>query len=121
MKQTLNMRQQLSIHLRYCYSSRRATQNMSATRNSLTIGINLRGLWLSAVIVSLHYLRRCLRSTVTCGKTHTMVTWNASSKIFCHVIVTQQRPIVSGVTDRGQGGEPPSWQAECKSCAACSW
>jgi len=38
MKQTLNMRQQLSINLRYCYSSRRATQTMSATRNSPIIG-----------------------------------------------------------------------------------
>jgi len=40
MKRTLNMRQQLSINLRYCYSSRRATQNMSATRSSSTIGTN---------------------------------------------------------------------------------
>jgi len=30
MKQTLNMRQKLSINLRYCYSSRKATKNMSA-------------------------------------------------------------------------------------------
>jgi len=29
MKQTLNMRQQLSVSVRYCYSSRRATQNVS--------------------------------------------------------------------------------------------
>jgi len=28
MKKTLNMRQQLSINLRYCYSSRNATQNV---------------------------------------------------------------------------------------------
>jgi len=34
------MRQQLSINLRYCYSSRRATQKMSATRSSSTTGIN---------------------------------------------------------------------------------
>jgi len=38
MKQTLNMRQQLSINLRYCYTSRRATQNMSAASSSPTIG-----------------------------------------------------------------------------------
>jgi len=68
MKQTLNMRQQLSIHLRNCYSFRRATQNMSAIYNSPTIGLNLRGLPLSEVTVSLHYLPRCLRSIVTCGK-----------------------------------------------------
>jgi len=63
------MRQQLSINLRYCYSSRRATQNMLATRSSPTIVINLRGLPLLAVAVSLHYLPRCLHLIVTCGKT----------------------------------------------------
>ena len=47
---------------------RKATQNMSAARNSPTIGLNLRGLLLSAVIVSLHYFPRCLRSIVTCGQ-----------------------------------------------------
>jgi len=94
MKQTLNLRQQLSINLRYRYSSRRAAQTMWATRNSPTIGLNLRGLPLSAVSVSLHYLPRCLRSIATCGKTPTTVTWSASSKICWHVIVTQQRPIV---------------------------
>jgi len=94
MKQTLSMRQQLSINLRYCYSSRRATQNMSATRNSPTIGLNLRVLPLSVVSVSLHYLPRCLHSIVTCGKTPTTIIWSASSKICCHVIVTQQRPIL---------------------------
>jgi len=31
---------------------------------------------LSAVIVSLHYLPRCLRSTVTCGKPPNIVTWS---------------------------------------------
>jgi len=67
MKQTLNVRQQLSISLRYCYSSRRATQTMSAIRNSITIGLNLRAVPLAAVTVSLHYLPRCLRSKVTCS------------------------------------------------------
>ena len=71
---------------------------MSASRSSPTIGVNLRGLPLSAVTVSLHYLPKCLRSTVTCDKTSTTVTWNASSKICCHVIVTQQRPIVEQFT-----------------------
>jgi len=94
MKQALNFGQQLSINLRYCYSSRRATQNMSATRNSPTIGLNLRALPLSAVTVSLHYLPRRLHSMVTCGKTPSTITWSASSKICWHVIVTQQRPMV---------------------------
>jgi len=70
----VNTRQQLSINLRYCYSSRRATQNKSATGSSPTTGINLHGLPLSVVAVLLHYLPRCLRSTVTCGRTHTTVT-----------------------------------------------
>jgi len=37
MKQTLNMKRQLAISLRYCYSVRRDTQNMSAIRNFPTI------------------------------------------------------------------------------------
>jgi len=99
MKQTLNMRQHLSIHLRYCYSSRRATQNISATRSSSTISINQRAdLPLSAVTVSLHYLPKCQRSIVACGNAHTTVTWSASSKICSHVIVTQQRLIVQQFT-----------------------
>ena len=62
--------------LRYCCSSTRATQNMSATRSSPTIGLYkpIRGLPLSAVTVSLHYLPRYLRSVVTCGKMYTTVT-----------------------------------------------
>jgi len=47
----------------------------------------------SPTIVSLHYLPRCLHSIVTCGKTPTTVTWSVSSKICCHVIVTQHRPL----------------------------
>ena len=68
------------INFRYRYSSRIATQTMSSTRNSPTIGLNLRALPLSAVSVSLHYLPRCLRSIIACGKTPTTVTWSASSK-----------------------------------------
>jgi len=37
MKQTSNMRRQLAINLKYCYSARRATQNMSASRRLPTI------------------------------------------------------------------------------------
>jgi len=33
------MRRQLSINLRYCYSAGRATQNVSAKRDLLTIAI----------------------------------------------------------------------------------
>jgi len=96
MKQTLNMKSQLSINLRYCYLSRRATQNRSANRSLPTIGFKptCHGLPLSAVAVSLHYLPRCLRLTVTCGKTATTITWSPPLKICCHVTVTQQRLIV---------------------------
>jgi len=49
------MSQKLPISMRYCYSSRRAAQNMSATGSfSTIIIINLHGLPLSAVTVSLH-------------------------------------------------------------------
>jgi len=36
MTQTLNIKRQLTIILRYCYSARRAAQNMSANRMRLT-------------------------------------------------------------------------------------
>jgi len=36
MTQTLNIERQLAIILRYCYSARRAAQNMSANRTRLT-------------------------------------------------------------------------------------
>jgi len=48
--------------------------------------IKRRDLPLSAVTVSLYYLLRCLRSTVTYGK---MPTWSDSSKICCNVVTTQ--------------------------------
>jgi len=35
MKQTLHLRQQPSINLRYCYSSRRATQTTSCRRPAI--------------------------------------------------------------------------------------
>jgi len=65
---------------------------MSASCSSPTIDINPLHLPLAAVTVSKHYLPGCPRSIVTCGKTPTTVS--ASSKICCHVIVTQQTPIV---------------------------
>jgi len=85
---------QLSANLRHSYLSRRTTQNISASRSSPTIDINLLGLPLSAVTVSKHYLPWCLRSIVACGRTPTTVTSSASSMICCHVIVTQQTPII---------------------------
>jgi len=51
--------------------------------------------WLTAISSHflLHYLPKCLHSTATCGKTPATATFNVSSKICCHVIVTQQSPI----------------------------
>jgi len=37
MKQILNIRRQLAINLKYCYSAWRATQNTSASRSLPTI------------------------------------------------------------------------------------
>ena len=56
--------------------------------------IKLRALPLSAITVSLDYLRRWLRSTVPCGKTPATVSGSEPLKICCHAIVTQRRPTV---------------------------
>jgi len=60
--------------------------------------IKLFGLLLSAVTVSLHYLPRCLRWTIAGRKMITAATWSEPLKICCHVVVTQQRPIVEQST-----------------------
>jgi len=90
MKQTLNMRQQLyeiAIHLEEPHKiCRRSTIRPPLVWTYVAYRYQKS--------VSLHYLPRCLHSAVTCGKTPTTITWSASSKICCHVIVTQQRPIV---------------------------
>jgi len=39
MKKTLNMRRQLVIDLKYCYSARRVTKNMSVSRSLPTIAL----------------------------------------------------------------------------------
>jgi len=39
MKQTLSMRRQLAINLRYCFSARRVAQNISASRDLPSIGV----------------------------------------------------------------------------------
>jgi len=44
---------------------------------------------LSAVTVSLHYLPRCLHSTVTYSKMPNIVTLSEFYKICCHFITTQ--------------------------------
>ena len=53
--------------------------------------IKLRGLPLSTVTALLHYLPRCLRSTVTSGKRPATVTCSEPLKIYGHVVVTQWR------------------------------
>ena len=94
MKQTLNLRQQLSINLGYCYSSRRATQNMLASRTSTTIAINLRGLPLWAVtLAALPAILSACDSYMRQNVHHCNFQVHLRS-FCCHVIVTQQRPIV---------------------------
>jgi len=51
--------------------------------------INVRGLPLSACHFSLHYLPRCLRSTISCNKTYATEIQSEPLQICCHVIVTQ--------------------------------
>jgi len=46
------------------------------------------------VTASLHYLPRCLRSTVSCSKTPATVIQSKPLQICCHVITTQLRPTV---------------------------
>jgi len=41
MKQPLNTRRKLAINWRYCYSARRAMQNMSASRSLPTIALSV--------------------------------------------------------------------------------
>jgi len=80
--------------------------------------IKVRDLPLLAVIVSPHYLPRCLRSTVTCGKTPTISTWSEPLKICCHcyccTIKTNSRTIRLQVwqpASAGQGADMSELQA----------
>jgi len=64
--------------------------------------IKLRSLPLSAVTVSLDYLPRCVRSTITCGKRPTTVTWSDLLKIccrvYCYAIKNNSRTIRSQIS-----------------------
>jgi len=59
---------------------------------------------LSAVTVSLHYLPRCLRSTVTCAKLDVNLMWTLEYLLpcYCYTIKTNSRTI------RSQVGQPAS-------------
>ena len=48
--------------------------------------IKLRGLPLSAVTVSLHYLPTCQRSAITCVEVPATVTWSEYLKIWCRIL-----------------------------------
>jgi len=52
--------------------------------------IRTRAFPLSAVTAALHYLPRCLSSTLTCSKTPTTVTSSEHLKICCHDILRNQ-------------------------------
>ena len=64
--------------------------------------IKIRGLPLSAITVSLHYLPTCLRSTVACNKTPITVNGSEPLKIRCHIIVAQWRPTVEQIPLQGR-------------------
>jgi len=55
---------------------------------------SLRSLKKQVITVSLHYLPRCLRLTITCGETPATAAWSEHMKNWVHVIVAQQRPTI---------------------------
>ena len=100
---------------------RRAPQSMSESRNSPTIGANLRGLPLSAFVVSLslHYLPKCLRSTVTC---HAAKRLSPSLEVHLRrfvamLLLRKQKPISQGSQPAPAGKEADL--VNCKLIAAC--
>jgi len=103
------------MNLIYCYLSRRATQNMPACRNERTIG---KPTWLTAIIaVSLHYMPRCLRSTVIWGKMATTITWSEPLKMLpCYCDATK----VDSKTIRSRVSQPAFTKEHIKR-AAVSW
>jgi len=74
--------------------------------------------WLTAIsthcLASLHYLPRCLRWAVTCGKTPTTVTWSEDFAVFCYAIKTNSRTIrlqVSQPASTGKAADMSELQA----------
>ena len=62
----------------------------------------------SHYLASLHYLPRCLRRAVTCGKTPATVTWSEDLEIFavfCHAIKTNSRTIRSRLSQPASAGK----------------
>ena len=120
--------------IKICECSAAADKNFQPTQDSqlsqihscfFSHSIKLNGLPLSAVTVSLHYLPRCLCSTVTCGKTPTTVTWSEPLKICCHVIVTQQRPTVEQSARKCRNmalqAKEQTWTHHCMTLEQLTW
>ena len=81
--------------------------------------IKLFGFLLSAVTVSLHYLPRCLRSTVTGGKTPIAATWSEPLKnwlpCYCYTIKANSGTILSQVS---QSASASKWAGMSEPYAA---
>jgi len=77
--------------------------------NAFPHNIKLRTSSLSAVTISLHYLARCLRSTITCGKTPSAATrsrWTFEVLLcYCYAKKTNDRIIRSDISQPASAGE----------------
>jgi len=100
---------------------RRALQHMSASRKSPTTGAHLRGLPLSAFIVSLslHYLPKCLRSTVTCHAAKRLPPWlEVHLRRFVAMLLFRKQNPISQVSKPAPEGIEADL-VNCKLVAAC--
>jgi len=75
---------------RHCGASDVVNEVSQDHNLAVTHNIQLRGLPLSAVTVSLHYLPRYLRSTPACGKMPVIVTWSDLQR-FAAMILLRNR------------------------------
>jgi len=82
MKQTLNMRQQLSINLRYCYSSSLEEPHKICWRPAIRLPTCLTASS-SHCLTTLPAKGPAFDSYITCGKTHTTVQC-------CHSVVMEK-------------------------------
>jgi len=83
------MRYQLSVNLRDCYLSRRATQNMSQFPHHW-----YERTWVTAIssrcLAALPATLSAFSSYITCGKTATIVTWSEPLEMPCSCDATKR-------------------------------